>query len=51
MAAARPRRILSDVSDNVPPLRDEERPVYEEWLQCISFLTPGKDLDVWVTIA
>ncbi|KAJ4152177.1 hypothetical protein NW765_017686 [Fusarium oxysporum] len=50
MAAAQPRRILSDVSDNVPPIRNEERPVCEEWLQSIGFLAPGKDQDVWVTI-
>ncbi|KAL5611145.1 hypothetical protein FOBRF1_007401 [Fusarium oxysporum] len=33
MAAARPTRILLDVSDNVSPIKDEERPLCEEWLQ------------------
>ncbi|SPJ87106.1 uncharacterized protein FTOL_12131 [Fusarium torulosum] len=50
MAAARQRRILLDVSDNVPPIRDEKRPVCEEWLQSIDFLAPGKDQGVWITI-
>ncbi|PNP59307.1 hypothetical protein FNYG_14945 [Fusarium nygamai] len=50
MAAARPTRILLDVSDNVSPIKDEERPVCEEWLQSVGFLAPGKDQDMWVAI-
>ncbi|EXK76052.1 hypothetical protein FOQG_19189 [Fusarium oxysporum f. sp. raphani 54005] len=50
MAAARPTRILLDVSDNVSPIKDEERPLCEEWLQSVGFLAPGKDQDMWVAI-
>ncbi|PNP59300.1 hypothetical protein FNYG_14947 [Fusarium nygamai] len=50
MAAARPTRILQDVSDNVSLIKDEERPLCEEWLQSVGFLAPGKDQDMWVAI-
>ncbi|KAL5610576.1 hypothetical protein FOBRF1_006693 [Fusarium oxysporum] len=50
MAVARPTRILLDVSDNVSHIKDEERPLCEEWLQSVGFLAPGKDQDMWVAI-
>ncbi|KAJ4177618.1 hypothetical protein NW759_017412 [Fusarium solani] len=50
MAAARPTQRFLSVADDVLPIRDEERPICEEWLRSIGFLAPGQDQDVWDTI-
>ena len=46
----RPRQMLMHVADDVLPIREEERPICEDWLQSIGFLAPGEDEELWHTI-
>ncbi|KAJ3453597.1 hypothetical protein MRS44_017844 [Fusarium solani] len=42
----RPRQMLMHVADDVLPIREEERPICEDWLQSIGFLAPGEDEEI-----
>ncbi|RTE70639.1 hypothetical protein BHE90_014962 [Fusarium euwallaceae] len=46
----RPRQMLIHVADDVLPIREEERPICEDWLRSIGFFAPGEDEELWHTI-
>ncbi|KAH7147221.1 hypothetical protein DER46DRAFT_615039 [Fusarium sp. MPI-SDFR-AT-0072] len=42
--------MLMHVADDVLPIKEEERPIYEDWLRPIGFLVPGQDEGLWHAI-
>ncbi|KAM5360679.1 hypothetical protein ACJA88_014749 [Fusarium oxysporum] len=42
--------MLMHIADDVLPIKEEERPICEDWLRPIGFLVPGQDEGLWHAI-